>query len=164
MAVQQAPYQLLERDGMFEIRYYEPLILAISPETDLSGSSGFGRLFNFISGDNRDRRKIAMTAPVLNDLGQQQLTIAFVMPHEYQAGTVPQPKDPAVRIREVPARKVAAVVLKVMRRPGRSPSKGLPCWNGWSSVVWRRSARSNWRVIIHRSFRGFSNATNYGSN
>ena len=112
MAVQQAPYQLLERDGMFEIRYYEPLILAISPETDLSGSSGFGRLFNFISGDNRDRRKIAMTAPVLNDLGQQQLTIAFVMPHDYQAGTVPQPKDPAVRIREVPARKVAAVVFK----------------------------------------------------
>jgi hypothetical protein len=35
MAVQQAPYQLLEQDGMFEIRYYEPLILAISPETDL---------------------------------------------------------------------------------------------------------------------------------
>ena len=164
MAVQQAPYQLLERDRTFEIRSYEPLMLAISPETDLSGSSGFGRLFNFISGNNRDRRKIAMTAPVLNDLDQQQLTIAFVMPHEYQAGTVPQPEDPAVRIREVPARKVAAIVFKGNATPGRLPGNGLPCLNGWSSVIWRRSARSHWRAIIHRSFREFSNATNYGSN
>jgi len=112
MAVQQAPYQLLERDGSFEVRSYERLILAVSPESDLSGSSGFGRLFNFISGQNRDRKKIAMTAPVLNDLDQAQMTIAFVMPDEYRAGTVPQPEDPSVRIREVPARRVAAVVFK----------------------------------------------------
>jgi hypothetical protein len=112
MAVQQAPYQLLERDGSFEIRFYEPLILAVSPETDLGGASGFGRLFNFISGQNRDRKKIAMTAPVLNDFDQPQMTIAFVMPHDYQTGTVPQPEDPSVRIRELPARRVAAVVFK----------------------------------------------------
>lgn len=40
------------------------------------------------------------------------MTIAFVMPHDYQTGTVPQPEDPSVRIRELPARRVAAVVFK----------------------------------------------------
>ena len=53
-----------------------------------------------------------MTTPVLNNLDQPQLTIAFVMPKGYQAQTVPQPEDPAVSIREVPARKVAAITFK----------------------------------------------------
>ena len=135
MAVQQAPYQLLEREGSFEIRHYEPLILAVSPETDLGGSSGFGRLFNFISGQNRDRKKITMTAPVLNDLDQPQMTIAFVMPAEYQAGTVPQPENPSVRIREVPARKVAAIVFKGTATP--------------EAIARQRAALINWLEQRH---------------
>ena len=37
MAVGKAVYQVLEKDGHFEIRSYEPMVLAISRETDLRG-------------------------------------------------------------------------------------------------------------------------------
>jgi hypothetical protein len=111
MAVPQAPYRLIERDGSFEIRQYDALVLAVSPEADLSGSTSFGRLFSFISGNNQAKRKISMTAPVLNSLDQPQQTMAFVMPSEFNAETTPQPLDASVQIREIPARRVAAITF-----------------------------------------------------
>ena len=52
---------------------------------------------------------IAMTAPVLQETGSEYHTVAFIAPEGYTLDTVPVPKDPRVRIREVPPHKVAAL-------------------------------------------------------
>lgn len=112
MAVGKAVYQVLEKDGHFEIRMYEPMVLAISRETDLRGYSGFNVLFSYISGNNQASKKISMTAPVLNNLDEQNLTTSFVMPNQYKhPDELPQPADPALKLREIPSRKVAAILF-----------------------------------------------------
>jgi SOUL heme-binding protein len=50
-----------------------------------------------------------MTAPVSQEQAGGQWRIAFVMPSEYTLDTLPQPADPKVSIRQVPARRMAAV-------------------------------------------------------
>ena len=88
------------------------LVLAISRESDLRGYSGFNAVFNYISGDNRGSRRIAMTAPVINNLDEKPLTTAFVMPKQYHsADDLPEPNDPDMRLVEVPERLVAAVTF-----------------------------------------------------
>ena len=63
-------------------------------------------------------QKIAMTAPVTvapADLGTSPMTgnrwrVHFVMPSAYTLATLPKPKNPAVTIREVPAKHYAVLV------------------------------------------------------
>ena len=112
MAVGKAAYRVDEKDGSFEIRTYEPMVLAVSREIDLRGYSGFNVLFNYISGNNQDSKKISMTAPVLNKLDEQDLTTAFVMPPAYKhPDELPQPADPDLELREIPTRRVAAIIF-----------------------------------------------------
>jgi effector-binding domain-containing protein len=89
-----------------------------------AGNKAFQRLFRYISGENRSQQKVAMTAPVSQQaagekiqmtapVGQQRgengWVISFMMPSSYSMDTLPQPNDPAVTLREVPARRMAAV-------------------------------------------------------
>jgi hypothetical protein len=53
--------------------------------------------------------KIAMTAPVSQEQTGGQWRIAFVMPAEYTLDTLPQPVDPKVLLKQVPARRMAAI-------------------------------------------------------
>ena len=54
--------------------------------------------------------KIAMTTPVLETAsGNATRTIAFVLPSKYTLVTLPSPNNSAVTLREMPARKVAAL-------------------------------------------------------
>ncbi len=112
MAIEEAKYEVIERDNKFEIRDYETHILAetvVQGNLEDAGSEAFKRLFRYISGDNRPGEKVAMTAPV----GQQRLgeiwAVSFMMPGSYTLETLPPPEDPKVSLRQVPARRMAAV-------------------------------------------------------
>ena len=59
----------------------------------------------------RDGMKIAMTAPVAQQKTGEGWTVAFIMPSEHTMATLPTPNDPRVTLREVPARRVAAVTF-----------------------------------------------------
>ena len=131
MAIEQPEYTVVREEGAFELRRYAPYLLA-ETEVDASfmsaGNVAFGRLFRYISGANTTRTEIAMTAPVeqARDAGAGRgekiamtapveqaregdtYRVAFVVPRKYTRETVPQPTDPTVRIREVPARSIAA--------------------------------------------------------
>jgi hypothetical protein len=109
MAVEQAAYKVLLKEGNFEVRLYEPMVLAVSNENDLKGYSGFNLLFNYISGQNRESKKIAMTAPVINNLDNEQPTMAFVMPKEYSLDNLPQPLQAELALKEIPERYVASI-------------------------------------------------------
>jgi effector-binding domain-containing protein len=126
MAIEEAPYTTVKSEGSFEIRDYEPYLLAetlVDGDFEKAGSSAFQRLFRYISGDNQSQTKIAMTAPVSQEpgekiamtapVGQQksgdQWVVSFMMPASYSMENLPIPDDPQVRLREVPARRMAAV-------------------------------------------------------
>lgn len=112
MAIEEAAYKVVETDGRFEIRDYAPHILAetvVNGSLEDAGNSAFGRLFQYISGDNQTHGKVAMTAPVGQQPAQDKWAVSFMMPAEYTLGTLPVPADPKVTLRPVPARRVAAV-------------------------------------------------------
>jgi hypothetical protein len=61
-------YQVLEKDGKFEMRQYEDYWVVqtkIDGEYRRSSDEGFRLLFNYISGGNKQQQKIAMTGPVI---------------------------------------------------------------------------------------------------
>jgi len=127
MAIEEAAYNVVKRDGKFEIREYAPHILAetvVEGDLEQAGNKAFSRLFRYISGDNRSRDKVAMTAPVSQEpmgekikmtapVGQQRVqerwTVSFMMPASYTLESLPVPEDPQVTLRQVPARRMAAV-------------------------------------------------------
>jgi hypothetical protein len=67
MAIEEARFTVLERDKQFEVRQYEPQIVAetlVEGNFEEVGNQGFRRLFAYISGDNQRTQSIPMTAPV----------------------------------------------------------------------------------------------------
>jgi hypothetical protein len=128
MAVEEPQYRI-ERDyGTFEVRVYEPVIVAETVVTGEFGdgtNEGFRRLAGYIFGGNDGGRKIAMTAPVGAEpakgttiamtapvgaeKGTDGWTVTFTMPSSFTMKSLPVPDDGRVRLREVPARRVAAV-------------------------------------------------------
>lgn len=91
------------------------------------GKNAFNRLFKYISDHNRSRHKTTMISPVsqapmsekiamTSPVGQQQVqskwVISFTMPTGYTLSTLPEPKDPRVKLREVPARQLTVIRYK----------------------------------------------------
>lgn len=107
-----APYRVSQKEGNYEVRDYPALQLAT---TSLSGDDkSFGRLFNYISGQNEAREKIAMTTPVFMD----GLTMSFVMPGQMK-NAAPKPGTGDVAIKSQPARRVASYRFSGGRSAGR---------------------------------------------
>ena len=127
MAVEQPEYEVVASHGDFEVRRYAAMILAetrVESDFERAGNEAFQRLFAYISGDNAVQSKIAMTAPVLQQPSAEKIdmtapvlqardtsgwSVAFVVPAQYSWETAPQPTDPRVTLRLLPARTVAAV-------------------------------------------------------
>ena len=129
MAIEKPSFRVLEQDGAFELREYAPHLLAetrVEADFERAGNVAFQRLFRYISGENTAQQKIAMTAPVTQTsaavsgekiamtapVAQQAdgagYRVAFVVPSKYTLDSVPQPRDPSVQIRAVPAQLVAS--------------------------------------------------------
>ena len=111
--VEQARYKVLKRIGKIEIRRYPRLVIA---RVDGYGDGGFNILFLFITGNNRQKSDIAMTAPVVSEqiamtapVLSETGSIAFIMPEGYTIETTPEPLDERVKIVEIPERIVAAL-------------------------------------------------------
>jgi len=127
MAIEEAAYRVTMQDGAFEIRDYAPHVVAetlVEGTLEEAGNKAFNRLFRYISGGNLSRskvamtapvsqqspgEKIAMTAPVSQQRVQERWSVSFTMPSSYTLETLPAPEDPQVTLRQVPARRMAAV-------------------------------------------------------
>lgn len=127
MAVEEAKYTVSMKQDDLEIREYEASIVAeVVVNDDFEDASGaaFRKLFNYISGDNTGRNKIAMTAPVTqkaepekiamtSPVGQRKAdqgwAVSFMMPAFYTMDTIPLPDDPNIVLREIPAHRAAAI-------------------------------------------------------
>ena len=139
VSVESSKYAVIEGDHDFELRQYEPRIVAetvVQSDFSKAGNVGFRRLANYIFGENISQAKIAMTAPVGQSAASEKIamtapvgqrlaappsgaaaggdgeyTISFTMPSNYTLASLPKPKDPLVLIRELPAKKFAAITF-----------------------------------------------------
>jgi SOUL heme-binding protein len=140
MANEEPKYVLLEKAEPFELRAYAPRIVAevrVTGDLDVASNQGFRLIAAYIFGKNQVSEKIAMTAPVGIESGDQgksakiamtapvmiednqsldknanhQWTVSFVMPAEYTLSTLPKPLDSQVKIREVPSEKRAVITF-----------------------------------------------------
>ncbi len=127
LAAEEAKYTVVTAQGQFELRKYEPHILAettVGGRFEDAGNAAFRRLFKYISGHNEQQQKLAMTSPVgqvpanqkiemTSPVGQVERggkwTVSFMLPASFTLDSTPVPKDPAVVIRQVPAHHIAAV-------------------------------------------------------
>ncbi|MEI6809424.1 MAG: heme-binding protein [bacterium] len=126
-SVKEAEYKVVRKSGNFEVRDYAAHIVAetvVDATLTDAGNVAFRPLFGYISGANKSREKIAMTAPVSQrpvsekiamtaPVGQQRVqggwAISFMMPSSYTMESLPVPDDPAISLRQIAARRMAAV-------------------------------------------------------
>lgn len=115
-----AAYEVEEKDGKFEIRKYEEHQVASTSTAGENRNGGFGTLFRYISGENEEKRKIAMTTPVFmpaSEEGKPQ-EMQFVVPSDVAASGTPAPNSARVKIKTMPAGRYAA-----LRFPGQLNAK-----------------------------------------
>ena len=127
VGIEKAKYTVIEKEGKFEIRQYPSYTIAetiVEDSFDNAGNTAFRRLFDYISGQNRSKESIAMTAPVNQVGGSEKIamtapvnqqksedmwSVSFIMPSKYTIKTLPQPLDPNITLREIPPCKMAAL-------------------------------------------------------
>ncbi|NTU92861.1 MAG: heme-binding protein [Chlorobiaceae bacterium] len=143
------PYEVLKKDGVFEVRRYGPMVIAETnlDEEDYGAASGkgFTRLAGYIFGKNRSKSSISMTAPVLQERHNEKIsmtapvlqqrqksgwTMAFVLPEGYTLESAPEPLDPAVKLSEVPPASVAVISFSGLHSSGNLEkfSRQLRAW------------------------------------
>jgi len=127
VAVEEVKYRVLESSGDFELRQYES---SLGAETTVEGdfhevgNEGFRRLFDYISGKNRKKQSIPMTAPVSQEASSEKIPmtapvnqekvggawrITFLMPSAFTMETLPEPLDSRVKLVKIPGRLMAAL-------------------------------------------------------
>ena len=130
-ALEQPKYTVMQSNAVYEIRKYEPYIVAEvvvpGPESE-AGGQAFSLLGGYIFGKNKGERKLEMTAPVVQTpvttpaastkiemtapVVQTPTTngflVQFMMPTAYTLATLPEPMDSKVKLREVAGKTVAA--------------------------------------------------------
>jgi|WetSurMetagenome_2_1015567.scaffolds.fasta_scaffold96644_2 hypothetical protein len=109
------PYEITGTEGEIEYRHYPAMVLATvdSPGDD----NGFNLLFAYISGKNKVRIKIPMTAPVITSekipmtspVLSDAESMSFVMPAGTSREEVPDPQDERVRITAIHEREIAVI-------------------------------------------------------
>lgn len=142
MAIEEPKYRVIETSGAFELRVYDPKIIA---EVEVTGSlrkasnKGFKLIADYIFGNNTSRskldsnekismtapvtmkaqsEKVAMTAPVTMKQTGETWNMHFVMPSSYTLATLPKPNNPAVKVRQLEGAKYA--VIKFSGLAGKS--------------------------------------------
>ncbi|MFK7889015.1 MAG: heme-binding protein [Gammaproteobacteria bacterium] len=124
MAIEEPEYRVIATSEDYEIREYQPYVVAettVSGSLRSSGGKAFRILAGYIFGKNGKQEKMQMTAPVesrpielgnnvstARSDGKSGFTYGFVMESKYDLESLPRPMDERITLREVPARRVAA--------------------------------------------------------
>lgn len=132
---EELPYQVIRKFEHFEVRLYPEHIVAqvlIESSFEDAGNRAFRYLFAYIAGENRTNQKVAMTAPVVQDVasmkiemtapvlqqevsdpatdtGSESYRVAFVLPEGFTLENAPCPTNPRVVLRVVPESTAAVI-------------------------------------------------------
>ena len=95
MAYEETNYEIVKENKIYEIRKY-PNRLVI--ETNSVQGNGFRKLFNYISGNNKENEEIKMTVPVTQEIKNENMTMQFYLPSKFNKDNAPKPVDSEVKI------------------------------------------------------------------
>ena len=100
MANEEASYNVVQKNDIYEIRYYsDRLIVQVANKGD---NNSFRKLFKYISGENNNSEKIAMTIPVTQTKKDDQMFMQFYLPSKFNRETTPIPNNPDLEITTIP--------------------------------------------------------------
>jgi hypothetical protein len=121
-AIEEPDYQVIRQLGSnVELRQYAPYVVAevvLNASADAAGNQAFPILAGYIFGKNKGEKKFAMTAPVTQSAEpvKMEMTapvtqaavpggmrVQFVLPKGVTLESAPEPLDPRVQLRLVPA-------------------------------------------------------------
>jgi hypothetical protein len=126
-AIEEPAYQVTRKLGDIELRDYAPYVVAevlVTGSATEAGNQAFPILAGYIFGKNKGEKKFAMTAPVTQTAAPMKMEmtapvtqtaapggyiVQFVLPKEVALATAPEPIDERVKLREVPANRVAVI-------------------------------------------------------
>lgn len=127
MATEEPKFELVLKDGDFEVRDYAPTVVAevtVSGSQGQASNQGFRILAGYIFGGNTRQQSIAMTSPVAQRQASEKIAmtapvtqtaegagwiVRFTMPSEYTLNTLPRPDDQRISLREEPGQRIAVV-------------------------------------------------------
>lgn len=116
MATEEPTYDVLLETRHYEVRRYQPYIVAeldVDAYFEGAGDSAFSVLAAYIFGDNEPQQTMNMTAPVESAESDATNTYSFVMQRKYTMESLPKPTNPYIRLVERPER-----VMAVLRYSG----------------------------------------------
>jgi hypothetical protein len=126
-ATEEPDFKIVQQINDIEIRDYSVYTVAevvVEGPADQAGNQAFPILAGYIFGKNKGARKLEMTAPVTQTAEPVKLemtapvtqtaspagfVVQFVLPKEVTLANAPEPLDARVRLREVPAARLAVI-------------------------------------------------------
>ena len=109
---EQHAYKVLKIYKQFEIRKYEAALFSsvkmASNSYKETSSIGFRVLAGYIFGDNKKNEKIAMTTPVVMEMGDSTKML-FKVPANYALNEFPQPNNSAINFEKQDEKVMAAI-------------------------------------------------------
>jgi hypothetical protein len=136
MAVETPSYTVVLHEGAFEVRDYPALVVAevtVQGDQKEAAGNGFRMLAGYIFGGNKQRRRVAMTAPVTQQASSEKIAmtapveqtqatpgtwvVRFTMPRKWSLQTLPVPDDPRVELRETAPARFAVLRFSGLARP-----------------------------------------------
>ena len=118
MAYEESNYEIVKKNDVFEIRKYSDRLAVETIEHNQN--SGFRKLFNYITGNNKTNEEIKMTVPVTRIEKNGNMTMQFYLPSEYNQNSAPEPSSNEVKIVNVEGGYYA-----VIRYSGRASDKNF---------------------------------------
>jgi DNA gyrase inhibitor GyrI len=117
MAYEEANYEIVKENKNYEIRKYSDRLVI---ETNSTQGNGFRKLFNYISGNNRENEEIKMTVPVTQEFKNGNMTMQFYLPSKFNKDNVPKPSNPEIKVLTIEGGYYAAI-----KYSGRSSDKNF---------------------------------------
>jgi hypothetical protein len=126
-AIEEPDYEVIRKLDNVEVRQYAPYVVAevvLNATADEAGNRAFPILAGYIFGKNKGEKKFAMTAPVTQTAVPMKMDmtapvtqsavaggmrVQFVLPKGVTLESAPEPLDPRVQLRLVPAGQWAAI-------------------------------------------------------
>lgn len=127
LAIEEPSYDIVQQFNGVEVRQYAPYVVAqvlVTGTAEDAGNQAFPILAGYIFGKNKGARtfdmtapvtqaaapvKLEMTAPVTQSQAPGGYVVQFVLPKGVTLAQAPEPLDPRVELREIPASRVAVI-------------------------------------------------------